>query len=164
MIGRGFEFIELIWIEGFTDAIEDSFGCEGSAKASSASASVTLWLISFAGFVAPSDFASKANLLCASLRRENFSSSGNLAEMSSSKASSFWLDGAASRALKGSPVAPLNGDGLGLATSCREPGFVGRPRRIGVISGMACRSSTTEAFEAPTTGGEVTFDSGDGRC
>lgn len=115
----------------------------GEAKASSASASVTRWLISL-GFEAADgcDFGSNANLFPDSCRIENWSRGGKRVEISSSSLLSGRRFDGASKAAKGSLLMTRIGDGLGRAAGCFAEESVGLPRLIGVMSGMFSFSST----------------------
>ena len=139
--------------------------CFGNAKASSARASVTLCLMSLVGCVFDSRSGSNANLLPESWSREKSSRAGNLAEASSRELESRPLGvRVESSAAQGSLLGPLLGEGLGLGACASPSAFVGLPRLIGVMSGMARISSTIGARNAPTDGGEATLGSAGGRC
>ena len=86
-----------------------------TAKASSASAFVTLWARSFVAGLLSEALGSNSNLLPVSWKSENSSSFGNLAESSSEGA----LNLLPSRAANGSLwFTSRKGDGLGLADPC----------------------------------------------
>lgn len=119
--------------------------------------------MSFGAFFAEAGFESKANLLPESCNKENSSRAGNLAEISSKLALS--LGALESSALKGSLELFLNGEGDGLDTLELASNVVGLPRRIGVISGMICFSTTGDTLKAPaSSGGVFVLGSAEGRC
>lgn len=115
-------------------------GTEGRANASSARASVTLSLMSFAIFVADSELLSNANLLPGSWRMENPLRGGNRLATSSKP----W-EGAKgdlpSSASNGSLMLSIGVEFcMGL---CSGSVFVGLPRLIGMILGRTSPSLIT---------------------
>lgn len=81
----------------------------------------------------------------------------------SSKAWLVSAVGAESRALNGSPLIILKGEGLGFGARWSGEALVGLPRRIGTMSGTASFSSTECDFEATIAGGVAARGSAGGR-
>ena len=127
----------------------DTPGLGGLAKASSASALVTRsesLESSLVGFFSSAE-GSKSNFCLLSVSSENCSSVGKR-EDKSSPGRGF----PPSSDAKGSLLSIIRkGEGLGLAEPWCETGFVGRPLRIGAISGIAgCISCVGGDSVAPT--------------
>jgi hypothetical protein len=147
---------------GFVTELILLTGCE---KTSSANASVTRLFklpeleVGVGGAWPNSNFAPR------SCSKENSSNDGNL-EANSSAAAVLIATSLESRAAKGSLLVPLDPAGVTLADT--ETGrcwfcVVGRPRRIGTISGIDDVGTGAGAtFWMPTIGGEAAFGSGEG--
>ena len=69
-----------------------------------------------------------------------------------------------SRAVKGSPAAGRNGERLGLDPATPPTALIGRPLRMGVMSGIVSFSADGGAWTAPIAGGEAMSRSGEGKC
>ena len=114
--------------------------------------------------MARSDLGLNGNLPPESWSKEKSSKAGNLVETSSRRADCRAEGGPVSSAVKGSPVAPLNGEGFALGVLLPPSALLGLPRRMGVMSGIVCSSKNRGALKAPATGGVATFGSDEGRC
>jgi hypothetical protein len=107
-----------------------------------------------------------SNFAPRSCSRENSSRDGNFAASSSTACTRTWTS-FESNAANGSLLVPLDPAGVTLAETLRFCGaFVGRPLRMGVISGRDdCDGRSTDlTFDMPTMGGEATSMSLDGNC
>lgn len=105
----------VLFRDSFRDAVAGFSRCAGRAKASSASALVTRWLMFLEGSGAVFCFVSNAKSSPDSCRRENSSIEGNLLAISSTVGFGS-KEAVESKAENGSPSVTLNGEGLGLAT------------------------------------------------
>lgn len=123
------------------------------AKASSARALATRCPMSAFCGLGPSAFGSNENLLPFECSMEKSSRAGKR-EVTSSNDGSMRAGPFVSSAVNGSGPVGLKGDGLGFAIFESPPAFVGRPLRIGVISGISAFSLVGAARIAPIEGGE----------